>query len=179
MLNYSLNVFYYPITVDLYARVSPIMFSMNTISFAVMMYVIFFNGKSLKMYRYMLMLCFMSVYTMDFVLTTGHIVQFLPAIVGYFDGILGRIVDAKTLFIVLIVTITMKMLTFCFLVVYRYAMGVPGRLQNFLKNRKYLIRAYSATMLICFLPLLFAFVPLEVSCWWLVEKIHLGRESYN
>jgi hypothetical protein len=97
------------------------------------------------------------------ILTAGHLVQLLPAILGYFDGFLGNFIDSKTLFIILVIAISLKNLTFCFLVIYRYAMGVPGKLQDFLLEKKNLYFAYFGTISISFFPLLIFFVPLEVS----------------
>jgi hypothetical protein len=162
MDNYSIEVFYSPILIEIYSTTVPIMLGINTISFICIFYVIVFHGQSLENYRWLLLNFFALSYLVDVVLAMEHQITFLPAIIFYFDGIIGRHMNAKLAISIFFSTIAIKLLGFLVIIIYRYANGISGKLQEFCAKPKNLLLIGVVQYLSGCSPFLVLFLDTEV-----------------
>lgn len=161
-MNYSLSIFHSPFLLELYTKTVTIMLFFNSFSFFFMSYAIIQQGKTLKYYRWLLLLNFFLSYLLDLSLFLIHPVQFFPALVFYFDGILGNLLDPRLSMAFLYIAISLKMLSIACLMSYRFAMSNPGKLQEILNKPKYLLLFVISYHSIGFTPLFDLLVEFEV-----------------
>ena len=102
MLNYSLNAFQSTILFEIYSKTAVIMLGFNTLAFIFMSYAIIFHGKTMGVYRWLLLQCFIFSYTLDIIISAQHIAIFFPVLMFYFDGISGEILSVKASVIMLL-----------------------------------------------------------------------------
>src|SRR5262245_11011866 len=136
MLNYSLDVYYSETLLYIYTKTITVMIGVNFLSLLIMVYVIIRHGKSLGVYRWLLLISFLLSYMLDVLLSLEHIVPLLPATIIYFDGLIGRYFGSKFLLSVLFSVVAIKLLMLCVILLYRYAMTFPGKFQDFMSKNK-------------------------------------------
>lgn len=161
MLNYSIEIFNPVSFVQVYTIIITVMVVVNTLSFLLITYVIIFYGKSMEVYRWLLLVDFIAGYILDIALYCWHVIQFLPVPIYYFDGIIGRYLAAKFSLSLLFCFLMIKGLTLSVILLYRYAMAMPGPLQEFMKNNRNVVLVTIGHILISFLPMIVMFVPEE------------------
>ena len=74
----------------------------------------------------------MFSYTLDIIISALHMAIFFPVLIFYSDGIL----NAKSSVIMLLSAVCAKMISVFTLVAYRFAMYIPGKFQEFMKEAK-------------------------------------------
>jgi hypothetical protein len=153
MLDYPLEVFSSPVLIQIYSHVVVIMVGVNTISLSCMTYIIAYHGKILDTYRWLLLISYYMSYIVDLILALGHIVQFLPATIFYFDGIIGKYFDSKILLCVVFCAIEMKLLMMVCITLYRFANSTFGPLQEFFSVPRNLILVFGVHTVLGFSPM--------------------------
>ena len=73
MSNYTVDAYYSPLFYEIYTRTTQIMLFFSTISFTFMTFAIIRYGKSLKHYRWLLLISFILSYVVDLVLVFVHL----------------------------------------------------------------------------------------------------------
>ena len=136
MLNYSLEVFDAPDLLQIYSNTAKIMLCFNSLSFLYMIYVIVFHAGALGEYKWLILTSIVLSYSVDLFMTLAHLVDYLPAYLFYFDGILGKFISGRVLVTVYVDIIGIKLSFIEFLIFFRYARCIPGKLQVFIENPK-------------------------------------------
>src|SRR6185437_1969750 len=99
MLNYSLEVFYSPLLIDIYTKMVVIMAVFSTIFYLFILYAIVIHGHDLGIYRWLMLASFTISYVIDLSFAFGHFVVYLPALIFNVEGIIGHYFGTKNMMI--------------------------------------------------------------------------------
>src|SRR3569833_214825 len=111
MLNYSLEVFYSPLLIDIYAKMAVIMAIFSTIFYLFILYAIVVHGHVLGIYRWFMLASFTLSYVIDVFMALGHPVVYFPALVFNLEGISAHYFGTKNMMICEIIFIAEKILS--------------------------------------------------------------------
>ena len=93
---------------------------------------------------------------------SGHFTPLLPALIIYFDSIIGRFVDAKLMLCIFLSIVAIKLLALLVVIMYRYSMTTTGRLQQFFQTPTNLWRTLLVHMFFGCSPMLILILDTEV-----------------
>src|SRR4051812_33256296 len=99
MLNYSLEVFYSPLLIDIYAKMVVIMAIFSTIFYLFILYAIIAHGHVLGIYRWFMLASFTFSYVIDVSMAFGHPIVYFPALVFNVEGISAHYFGTKNVII--------------------------------------------------------------------------------
>lgn len=134
MIDYPLEVLNPISFISSYTFVVQVMIFVNTFSLLFMLYIVTFYGKNMSFYPWLLFAGFTAGYLLDLLLFTGHLIQFLPLTLFYFDGILGKHIGSKFMLCLMFCFLIIKLLMLNLILLYRYSMSVGGKMQEFMST---------------------------------------------
>ena len=163
MLNYSLEVFYSPLLIDIYTKMVVIMAVFSTIFYLFILYAIVVHAHDLGIYRWLMLSSFTLSYVIDVSIAFGHPVIYLPALVFNVEGISAHYFGTKNVIIYDFIFVAEKIFSVALLNMYRFANCIPGRLQNFMEDRKNLLLLVVLCFLVGCVPILLVFVDFQTN----------------